>query len=89
MLIAGTGVLFLAYLPLFAMVPRLLAMPLRDGDPLWVLPMLMMGGCLAALCCWIWQGLTALGRSIWAALFALAVLGYPAAFLAAMFATPG
>ena len=88
-LIAGTCVLFLCYLPLFARVPRLLSVPLRDGDPFWVLPMLMMGGCLAGLCCWLWQGLSTLGRSIWAAVFALAVLGYPFAFVAALFTGPG
>jgi hypothetical protein len=88
-LIVGTCLLFLAYLPLFARVPRLLSVPLHDADPFWALPMLMMGGCLAGLCYWIWQGPTALGRIIWTAVFALAVLGYPSAFAMALFAGHG
>lgn len=88
LLMAGTGVLFLLYLPVFGAVPRLASADLQEGHLLWAAPVLSMCSCLAAFCAWVWHGPTAVVRGMWAAAFALAVLGYPAAVLLGMFASP-
>jgi hypothetical protein len=88
LLMAGTGVLFLLYLPLFFAVPYLAPRDLQEGHLLWALPLLMICACLGAFCAWLWHGPIDVVRVVWTLAFALAVLGYPAAVLSAMFGNP-
>src|SRR4051812_20029249 len=80
-LLIGNSVLFLAYLPIFGAVPRLLQHHLDEFDLLWCLPLLLMCSCLLLLSRWLLSGVTVVGRLIWAVLLVLTALAYPAGIM--------
>jgi hypothetical protein len=89
LLVAGTSVLFLLYLPLFVAAPRLMTRHLGEVHLLWLLPLLLICSCMAALCSWGARGATHVERVLWTLAFVLAGLGCPVSYVVGMVAGPG
>ena len=87
-LVVGTGLLFVAYIPVFIAAPRFAQGQLDELDLLWFLPLVLMFCCLASLTSWVLLGAGAVGRILWTLVLVLATAACPAGYVAIMTMSP-
>lgn len=89
LLAVGTGLLFVAYIPVFIAAPGLAQGHINDLDVMWFIPLASMLCCLAFATSWLLFGSGAWSRITWSLALMLAVAGCPAAYFAIMTMSPG